>query len=479
MRLAQSFRRVHSLCTPGGWIMGHKVSIAADEALRSSQVRPALAQSRRLRLFAVFILYVAQGVPLGLFWFAIPAWMAANGAGATDIAFVLGLTALPWSLKLVNGFIMDRYTFLAMGRRRIWLIGAQLVMIALLIGCALLSPGVKDIVLLGGISFAVNAATTFQDVAVDGLAVDIMEEEERARASGMMFGGQAIGMALSTALSGAAIAAYGPSAAYLLSALFIGVVTILVLGTRERPGERLLPWSSGKATAANLSIQADRWWPILKHTFKSIVRPVSLIYVPLIMLNGMLYGVLTGTTPLIATNYAGWAEDQVTAVSGIGQMVAGIAGMTIGGFLGDKIGAKNASALFFGFWLTLCATMFLAEPFWSNGQFLTIFIVAWLALNTLTIVALLPIAMRLCNRTVAATQFTLYMALSNFGISMGAGLLGLADLLGGIASLFGLLAVANVAAILILIIVRFPTRQIENSTAEHLPHQDGLVPVVD
>jgi PAT family beta-lactamase induction signal transducer AmpG len=63
---------------------------------------------------------------------------------------------------------MDRYTFLAMGRRRVWLIGAQLTLIALLIGCALLAPGVKDIVLLGGIGFAVNVATTFQDVAVDG-----------------------------------------------------------------------------------------------------------------------------------------------------------------------------------------------------------------------------------------------------------------------------------------------------------------------
>ncbi len=442
-------------------------------------LRPALAQSRKLRLFSVFILYVAQGVPLGLFWFAIPAWMAANGASATDMAFVLGLTALPWSLKLVNGFIMDRYTFLAMGRRRIWLIGAQLVMIVLLVGCAVLSPGAQDIILLGAIGFAVNTATTFQDVAVDGLAVDIMEEEERSRASGMMFGGQAIGMALSTALSGAAIAAYGPSAAYLLSALFVGLVTLFVLGTRERPGERLLPWTNGSATAANVAIQADRWWPILKQTFTSIVRPVSLIYVPLIMLNGMHYGVMTGATPLIATNYAGWAEDQVTAITGIGQMIAGIAGMTIGGILGDKIGARNASILFFGCWVTLNATMFLAEPFWSNGQFLTVFIPAWLALNTLTIVALLPIAMRLCNRTVAATQFTLYMALSNFGISMGAGLLGLSDRMGGIAPLFGILAAANVAAIAIMLVVRFPARQIDHGTLEQLPQADGLAPAMN
>ena len=171
--------------------------------------KPALSESRTLRLFAVFLLYVAQGVPIGLFWFAIPAWMAANGASAADVAYVLGLTALPWSLKFVNGFIMDRYTFLAMGRRRVWLIGAQLVLIASLLAAAAISPAASDIWLLGAIGFAVNAATTFQDVAVDGLAVDIMEEEERSRASGMMFGGQSIGMTLSTA-SVQAWAAFSP-----------------------------------------------------------------------------------------------------------------------------------------------------------------------------------------------------------------------------------------------------------------------------
>ena len=88
----------------------------------------------------------------------------------------------PGQLKLVNGFIMDRYTLLAMGRRRISIIGAQLVMIALLAGCAVIGPGVTDILLLGIAGFVVNMATTFQDVAVDGMAINIMEEEERARA---------------------------------------------------------------------------------------------------------------------------------------------------------------------------------------------------------------------------------------------------------------------------------------------------------
>ncbi|MFM7350457.1 MAG: hypothetical protein ACKO01_13395, partial [Erythrobacter sp.] len=78
--------------------------------------RLVLERSRPLRFFTLFILYVGQGMPVGLMWFAVPAWMAVRGASAADIGSVAAFTALPWSLKLVNGFIMDRYAFLPMGR---------------------------------------------------------------------------------------------------------------------------------------------------------------------------------------------------------------------------------------------------------------------------------------------------------------------------------------------------------------------------
>ena len=425
----------------------------------------------------MFILYVAQGVPIGLFWFAIPAWMAANGAGAADVAYVLALTALPWSLKLVNGFIMDRYTFLAMGRRRIWVIGAQVVIVIGLLVCAALSPSVEDVWLLGATGFAVNTATAFQDVAVDGLAVDIMEEEERARAGGMMFGGQSVGMAVSTAATGAAIAAYGPSAAYLLAAVFIALVTMFVIATRERPGERLLPWTSGEPTAANVAIQADRWWPVLKHTFVAIVRPVSMIWLAILLIRGIQNGVMTGATPLIAAGWAGWAEDRISAISGMGQLVGGIVGMTLGGIVGDRLGAKRASVLFFACWLALNAAMFLARPLWGDGGFVTAFMLVWRPLDTLIAVALLPVSMRLCNATVAATQFTLYMALTNFGITLGAMLLGLEERLGGIAPLFIVIGILDVAAIAILLTVRFPERRIDDLVARELP--SGAAPAAN
>ena len=129
-------------------------------ATTATQSGLVLSRSPKLRLLAIFILYVGQGVPIGLFWFAIPAWMAANGADVADVGYVLGLTTLPWTLKFVNGFIMDRYAFLAMGRRRPWIAGSQLVMIALLIIAALVQPTVNDVLLLGMAGFAVNLASS-------------------------------------------------------------------------------------------------------------------------------------------------------------------------------------------------------------------------------------------------------------------------------------------------------------------------------
>ena len=58
--------------------------------------------------------------------------MAAGGATTGEIATIVSATALPWTLKLANGFIIDRYTFLPMGRRRVWIVGAQTLLVVVL-----------------------------------------------------------------------------------------------------------------------------------------------------------------------------------------------------------------------------------------------------------------------------------------------------------------------------------------------------------
>ena len=102
-----------------------------------------LTQSKPLRLLTLLLLYFTQGFPIGLFFYVVPAWMGANSASTGAIASVVATASLPWSLKLVNGFLIDRYTFLPMGRRRAWIIGAQLVIVAVLVAGALLSPDAR------------------------------------------------------------------------------------------------------------------------------------------------------------------------------------------------------------------------------------------------------------------------------------------------------------------------------------------------
>lgn len=415
-----------------------------------------LAENARLRLLTIFILYIAQGVPIGLFWFAIPTWMAANGADAADIGYVLGFTTLPWTLKFFNGFIMDRYAFLQMGRRRPWIAGAQLVMIGLLVIAALMQPGVEDVAILAAAGFFINMATTFQDVAVDGLAVDIMEEDEQAQAGGMMFGGQSIGMAVSTALTGMAIARMGPMAAYLLSAGFIGLITVYILLLRERHGEKTHPWGEGDTHPLNREVYLGAWWPILRNTLGSLVRPVSLLWIPVLLAQGFHYGVLTGVTPLIGTGDVSWNEEQVTRLVGLAQLIAGIVGLTVGGWGGKILGAKKSMITVLSSYLLLSTWMWFTVSEWSDESHFTTFVYAWVVLDTLMRVVGIPISMRLCHSSVAATQFALYMAFSNFGTTMGAWVLAASDRLGGLTAMFPIIFTVHLVGLIAMLVVKYP-----------------------
>lgn len=417
-----------------------------------------LERSRPLRLFTLFILYVGQGMPIGLFWFAVPAWMAVNGAPAADIGTVGFFTSLPWSLKLVNGFFMDRYTFLAMGRRRIWILGAQAVMIASLLLAAMLNPQVSDVMLLAAIGFTVNVATTFQDVAVDGLAVDIMTEDERARGSGMMFGGQAIGKATAIAICGFMIAQFGAPAAYLCVAAIIFVLCLYIASFRERSGERRLPWSAGRAHERNLAIQLEAWWPLLKSTFSSLTRLVSLLWLPVLFGRGVMYGGLTNATPLIGANYAKWDTADITSLTAMSALLAGILCMTLGGWLGDKFGAKRITIVWLVSGIALCAAMYLGVQYWSDSTVFMTFVYVWIPIDMLLTVSALPISMRLCDPKVAATQFTIYMAVSNFGISFGAIMLGQTDAMGGLPAIFLVVGGGLLLALGLMMFVKYPRR---------------------
>ncbi len=139
--------------------------------------------------------------------------MAKQGVSPAVIGSFIAITILPWSLKLINGPIMDRWSFLPMGRRRPWVLVAQAGMVTSSVAIAMLPDRLGHMAWLTALGFLLNFFTAFQDVAVDGMAIEIVPVDQQPRANGFMWGGKTVGIAAATAGGAWTINTYGFGAA--------------------------------------------------------------------------------------------------------------------------------------------------------------------------------------------------------------------------------------------------------------------------
>ena len=130
---------------------------------------PTLSEHKLLRYFSFAILYVAQGVPEGMTLFGIPAWMAMNGKTAAEIGGYTAIIFIPFSFKIAAAPLMERFTFLPMGRRRPWIILGQSGIVASFMAMSVLPDPLNNLQLLTAVGFCLSVFITFQDIATDAL----------------------------------------------------------------------------------------------------------------------------------------------------------------------------------------------------------------------------------------------------------------------------------------------------------------------
>ena len=437
-----------------------------------------LVQSKALRFATVFIFYICQGIPLGLFYFAVPAYMAEGNASAAEIATVISFTALPWSLKLVNGFLMDRYTFLPMGRRRIWIIGAQSVMIGGMIAGALLSPGPRDYLLLATLAFIISAATTFQDVAIDSLVVDIMPENEQSKIGGIMFGAQIFGMSAATFVAGRLIESSGITAAYITGAAFLALALAYATAIREREGERRFPWSVGSPHPRNVALQVEAWVPLLRKSFRAFFALTSVVFLPFLLVRATSFGAYETLLPIITSTQTGWSSSDYTDATSAAQFLAAGLGLVFGGWVVSKLGFRVAISLGYALTALTYVIFGLNEAAWNDSAVILAFLrIAEICAIFLSI-AMIPAAMQLCSPMVAATQFTLYMAVANFGRPLGSWIGATTTQIDPSIPFLVVGGIAAIAAVAILLIPMAKSREPEE-VAEHPPTGELLAAVED
>ena len=392
--------------------------------LKNSKEWPALSEHPFFRYFSFAILYVAQGIPEGMTYFGIPAWMAMNGKTPGEIGAFIGVIGIPWSFKILVAPLMDRFSFLPMGRRRPWVLFGQFGLMVSFIAMSLVPDPLNNLTMLMIAGFWVSFFGAFQDVATDGMAIDIVPIQEQARANGVMWGAKTIGTSLSLVAGTWVINNYGFQQAILTLSIAVSLIMLVPLLLRERPGEKLLPWTKGKTTPAVAKIQLDSFAKIFKSLFKVFILPSSLLMGIAFFSFNTGVGLIDAVFPVFTIQEAGWTNQSYSHIFSIVNIVSGLLGMVAGGFLSDRFGKRKMISIYLVVLLVLFASMVLLKSYWNSEFIITGFMGLYYMLYVFITIGSFAIGMELCWCRVSATQFTLYMAVSNIGRAVGASLLG-------------------------------------------------------
>lgn len=179
-------------------------------------------------------LYFAQGLPFGFQSTALGLYLTDLGLSMKAVSFARAL-ALPWALKALWAPLVDRYGHARFGRRRSWIVPAQLLL-AICCFAAGLVPPQEHLALLLALVLAMNFLAATQDIAVDALAVDLLEPGELGAGNTAQVVGYKAGMLTGGGFLVAASASFGGwrGLFFAMGGLCLGVM-LLALTVRE-PG---------------------------------------------------------------------------------------------------------------------------------------------------------------------------------------------------------------------------------------------------
>ncbi|TCV88185.1 AmpG family muropeptide MFS transporter [Sulfurirhabdus autotrophica] len=180
------------------------------------------------RMLVAFVMGFSCGLPLLLTGSVLQAWMREEGVDLSVIG-LFALVGLPYTLKFLWAPILDRFALPLFGRRRGWLLLAQLSLMLSLLGFSFTSPS-QNPWLLAFVAMMVTFFSASQDIVVDAYRREDLADRELGLGSSMYVNGYRLGMLLAGG-GGLILADHMPfSVVYQLMAIsvLVGVVTTLL-----------------------------------------------------------------------------------------------------------------------------------------------------------------------------------------------------------------------------------------------------------
>ena len=383
---------------------------------------PNLTENPRLRLCFLCSLYIAQGLPFGFVTVGLRDYLHGQGVTEADTGAMIAMVGIPWTLKFLWGPIIDRWEFRAMGKRRPWLLFAQVMMVVVILALAVTPEMRSDIRMLGIGILILNIFIALQDVSTDSLAVDLVPEEHRGRANGFMYGSSYVGSSLGAIVVGRflpdAEGVGSVSLAFLVLAAIIFLIMILSLVLRERPGEKLLPWSSGTEQLSREEAPAESLRELFRILGVAFQRPVAILAAVFAVLAYITSTMLSVVGSKFFVSEIGWEPADYSAMQGIAMWFS-FGGSVLAGMIVDRLGIKRGILLS---GTTLAAVWILFRfcgRFYESPSFVTTLSCVQAVLLGFMAASMFSLFMQIANKRVAATQFTSYMALLNLSIVIG------------------------------------------------------------
>lgn len=403
----------------------------------SSTRRPLAA---RVAILSVF--YLVQGLPFGFQAKALPVYLTAQGLSLTDVGFA-GAVSAPWLLKPLWAPLVDRWGSDRFGRRRTWIVPLQAALASTCLGLAFVPREALGLFL--AMIALTNLFAATMDIAVDGLAVDMLEPEELGWGNIAQVVAYKVGMQIGGGVLLWASQWIGWRGLFEAMAALIVVALLVTLAWREPPS------SAAQSRAARTSFRV-----LLRTLGQALRSPGGLALLAVVASYKTGEAISDAMFEPFLVRYGGWAESRVGLVLGVYAMIFSLAGSLCGGIAASRLGLYRAVVIF-----ALVRTLSIAGVAWlaslepaqlSDATVLAVKAAEELAGGGLT-TAMFAFMMSRVDRRIGATHYTLLAGVEVLGKVPGGLLSGvIADALGFASTFLTALGVSALCLPLLLLV---------------------------
>ena len=372
--------------------------------------------------FVIFgLLYFIQGAILSYFTGFNGIYLLSFGVDMKGVGLIGLIGMLPFVLKIFLGILSDRVNLFGLGYRKPYILIGVAVQVISLVIVPLIDPG-KNFGAYALLGFLMMTGMALYDTATDGLALDTTPEDEQGTIQGLMVGGRALGVAIISVFFGFFASYFSWHYAFWSLAVISAIAFVLALFIKEgRVKEHpAFEWKAFKTLGRKEILSLA----ILGALYSLIINSVGEIMNPF-------FETRFEITPLIAGLYS--------AVWGVGIIIGGI----IGGRETDKLGHRKSVMIAMVISLVSIGLFILAP-----NQYLAFLIAlgfgfAYGFYETVYFAT----SMARTDPRIAASMFSILMAIANIGTGIGLAVTGLmVDGVGYILT-FVILAALNLLAL--------------------------------